>query len=90
MDQSTHEHVLCSCLYRSWGDKVVEWLRVELNASDTILQILQPGYGINPAACLVSIATTALVMAGVKESKVSSAYHVLFLLSLQFYSTVLI
>ena len=51
----------------------MEWLRVELNASDTILQILQPGYGINPAACLVSIATTALVMAGVKESKVYKA-----------------
>lgn len=58
-----------SAVARSWGDKVVEWLRVELNANENILQLLEPGYGINPAACLVSIATTLLVMGGVKESK---------------------
>jgi len=58
-----------SAVARSWGDKVVEWLRVELNVSERFLQLLEPGYGINPAACIVSIATTVLVMAGVKESK---------------------
>lgn len=58
-------------VYRSWGDKVVEWLRIQLNANEKILQLLQPGFGINPMACLVSIATTVLVMVGVKESKVN-------------------
>ncbi|KAL7452728.1 hypothetical protein ACHAWC_004453, partial [Mediolabrus comicus] len=59
-----------SAVARSWGDKVVEWLRVELSVSDEYLSILQPGYGINPMACLVSIITTLLVMMGVKESKI--------------------
>ncbi|KAL7554915.1 hypothetical protein ACHAWF_018471 [Thalassiosira exigua] len=58
-----------SAVARSWGDKVVEWARVELHASDKVLRLLDPGYNVNPMACLVSIATTALVMAGVKESK---------------------
>ncbi|KAL9183903.1 hypothetical protein ACHAXT_004759 [Thalassiosira profunda] len=58
-----------SAVARSWGDKVVEWMRVELNVSEKALRFLEPGYGINPAACLVSIVTTALVLAGVKESK---------------------
>lgn len=59
-----------SAVARSWGDKVVEWLRVELSVSDEYLSILQPGYGINPMACLVSIVTTLLVLMGVKESKI--------------------
>lgn len=58
-------------LFRSWGDKVVGWLRVQLNVSEAILRLLEPGYGINPAACLVSMAMTLLVMKGIKESKVS-------------------
>jgi len=58
-----------SAVARSWGDKVVEWLRVELSVSEEYLSILQPGYGINPMACLVSIVTTLLVLWGVKESK---------------------
>jgi len=44
---------------------------VELNVSESVLRLLEPGYGINPAACLVSIAMTVLVMKGIKESKVS-------------------
>eukprot|EP00986_Skeletonema_menzelii_P007957 scaffold3197_cov153-Skeletonema_menzelii.AAC.1 len=58
-----------SAVARSWGDKVVEWLRVELSVSEEFISILQPGYGINPMACLVSIITTLLVLWGVKESK---------------------
>eukprot|EP00984_Skeletonema_dohrnii_P002329 scaffold804_cov85-Skeletonema_dohrnii-CCMP3373.AAC.14 len=58
-----------SAVARSWGDKVVEWLRVELSVSEEFLSILEPGYGINPMACLVSIVTTLLVLWGVKESK---------------------
>lgn len=58
-----------SAVARSWGDKVCDWLRVELSVSEEFLSILQPGYGINPMACLVSIVTTLLVLWGVKESK---------------------
>jgi len=56
-----------SAVARSWGDKLVVWL-VELNG-EKVLQILEPGYGINPAACLVSLSCSMLVLAGVKESK---------------------
>lgn len=62
-------HFVSGYFGRSWGDKVVEWLRVELNVSEKFLQLLTPGYGINPAACLVSMCTTFLVMVGIKESK---------------------
>lgn len=48
----------------------MEWLRVQLGASESALRFLEPGYGVNPAACLVSVATTFLVMAGIRESKV--------------------
>jgi APA family basic amino acid/polyamine antiporter len=58
-----------SAVARSWGDKVVEWLRIELSARDTVINLMQPGFGINPMACLVSIVTTMLVLGGVKESK---------------------
>ena len=44
---------------------------MQLHVSEAALRLLEPGYGINPAACLVSIATTVLVMKGIKESKVS-------------------
>lgn len=57
-----------SAVARSWGDKLVEWC-VELNVNEKVLQILEPGYGINPAACLVSLSCSMLVLAGVKESK---------------------
>ena len=58
-----------SAVARSWGDKVVEWARVQLSASDHVIQILDPGYNINPMACLVSILSTILVTKGIKESK---------------------
>ena len=58
-----------SAVARSWGDKLVEWLRVELDVSEKVLQFLEPGYGINPAACVVSLSCSMLVLAGVKESK---------------------
>ena len=44
---------------------------MQLNVSEAILRLLEPGYGINPAACFVSMAMTLLVMKGIKESKVS-------------------
>ena len=58
-----------SAVARSWGDKVVEWLNVELNAGPWASRILDPGYNINPLAFLVSACCTALVLCGVKESK---------------------
>jgi len=58
-----------SAVARSWGDKVVEWLTVELDAGDWVQRYLAPGYGINPMAFAVSAASTALVVCGVRESK---------------------
>ena len=58
-----------SAVARSWGDKVVEWLNVELNAGPWASRILDPGYNINPLALLVSACCTALILCGVKESK---------------------
>ena len=58
-----------SAVARSWGDKVVEWLNVELNAGPWASRILDPGYNINPLAFLVSACCTALILCGVKESK---------------------
>lgn len=58
-----------SAVARSWGDKVVEWARVQLSASDEVLHILDPGYNINPMACFVSVLSTILVVKGIKESK---------------------
>jgi amino acid transporter len=59
-----------SAVARSWGDKVVEWARVQLSASDDVIRVLDPGYNINPMACLVSILSTILVAKGIKESKI--------------------
>ena len=58
-----------SAVARSWGDKVVEWLNVELNAGPWASRLLDPGYNINPLAFLVSACCTALILCGVKESK---------------------
>lgn len=58
-----------SAVARSWGDKIVEWLTVELDAGDWVQQYLNPGYGVNPMAFVVSAASTALVVFGVRESK---------------------
>ena len=51
-----------SAVARSWGDKVVEWLNVELNAGPWASRILEPGYNINPLAFLVSACCTALIL----------------------------
>jgi amino acid transporter len=70
---------------RSWGDKVVEWFEVEahftaagedgaegelgLSPSSMFMTFLDPGWGLNPMAFLVSAVSTALLYQGVKESK---------------------
>eukprot|EP00591_Stephanopyxis_turris_P010823 CAMPEP_0195507076 /NCGR_PEP_ID=MMETSP0794_2-20130614/596_1 /TAXON_ID=515487 /ORGANISM="Stephanopyxis turris, Strain CCMP 815" /LENGTH=663 /DNA_ID=CAMNT_0040633627 /DNA_START=151 /DNA_END=2142 /DNA_ORIENTATION=- len=60
-----------SAVARSWGDKVTEWLIFELHADEaSVTRYLNPGYGINPMAFLVSFLSTILVLCGVKESKI--------------------
>jgi APA family basic amino acid/polyamine antiporter len=55
---------------RSWGDKVVEYLTLQLHFSqdDLIIKLLNPGW-INPMAFLVSLLSLVLLVAGIKESK---------------------
>lgn len=53
---------------RSWGDKVVLWLRDELGWASAE-KYLSPGYNLNPMAGLMSAACVLLLMDGVKESK---------------------
>lgn len=63
-----------SAVARSWGDKVVEYIRSLEGSSDSnalsyLLLILDPGLGINPCAFMVSTAAVLLLLNGVKESK---------------------
>ena len=53
---------------RSWGDKVVLWMEEELGLT-SLQRFLNPGFGLNPMAFLVSAASVALLIDGVKESK---------------------
>ena len=76
----TLEYLFCgAAVARSWGDKVLEWLRMEgcltvwsengVMKSSWLLGVLEPGWGLNPMAALVSAVSTALLYYGVKESK---------------------
>ncbi|KAL7478097.1 hypothetical protein ACHAW6_003880 [Cyclotella cf. meneghiniana] len=64
-----------SAVARSWGDKVVEYVRslqgnsAEADGVTYLLRILDPGMGINPCAFLVSSGAVLLLLNGVKESK---------------------
>lgn len=53
---------------RSWGDKLVLWLRDELNVENAETY-LAPGYNVNPMAGVLSALCVLLLMDGVKESK---------------------
>lgn len=53
---------------RSWGDKCVLWIVDQWNIPEAATY-LDPGYGINPMAFLVSALSVALLLGGVKESK---------------------
>jgi len=53
---------------RSWGDKVVLWIRDEWGWESTE-KYLSPGYNLNPLAGILSAACVLLLMDGVKESK---------------------
>jgi APA family basic amino acid/polyamine antiporter len=69
---------------RSWGDKVVLWLQHDLGF-EMLASFLNPGYGLNPMAFLISAASVALLLNGVKESKfVSNIFTSLKLLLVLF------
>lgn len=57
-----------SAVARSWGDKVVEYIRSK-NSESFLISILDPGLGINPCAFVVSLGSVLLLLEGVKESK---------------------
>ena len=59
-----------SAVARSWGDKVVEYLSLQLHFSDTdlIMRLLDPGW-VNPMAFAVSAVSVILLAGGIKESK---------------------
>lgn len=56
---------------RSWGDKVLEWLKVEMEAGSWAEATLEPfgSESFNPLAGLLSALTTYLLYTGVRESK---------------------
>lgn len=60
---------------RSWGDKIVEWLHEE---SSPLERYLDPGFGCNPMAFLVSFCSTMLLLKGVKESKGVTNFFTIF------------
>lgn len=74
---------------RSWGDKVVEYMTDQLHFSSTDVQLLNPGWGINPMAFLVSSFSVTLLLAGIKETKrvtnIMSAAKVLLVASMCIY-----
>lgn len=62
---------------RSWGDKVVLWLQDELGWEQA-QTYLDPGFGLNPMAFLISTACVLLLVDGVRESKfVTNVFTVL-------------
>lgn len=64
-----------SAVARSWGDKVVAYAKTwEDDSGDNpwyqfFMFVLDPGFGINPCAFLVSLGAVFLLLGGVKESK---------------------
>lgn len=66
----TLEYIISgSAVARSWGDKMVDWLKVELHINNWMQKLLNPGWGFNPMAFIVSALSTASLLQGVKESK---------------------
>lgn len=89
----TLEYVFtASAVARSWGDKVsvyVQQLADHYNSTghpdskwNTILQILDPGYNINPAAFVVSTLSVLMLLNGVKESQRVTNFFAVFKVSL--------
>lgn len=53
---------------RSWGDKVLVWVVDQWNMPN-VAKYLDPGYGVNPMAFVISVLSVALLLGGIKESK---------------------
>jgi len=70
--------VSAAAVARSWGDKMLEWMKMELGAGDWVDDVFAPNghddetgiHGFNPLAGILSVLTVWLLMLGVKESKV--------------------
>ena len=60
-----------SAVARSWGDKVVSYVASTSDGGEAsyLVSILDPGYGVNPCAFVVSLGAVMLLLDGVKESK---------------------
>jgi APA family basic amino acid/polyamine antiporter len=58
---------------RSWGDKVVLWLQQDMGLQQQhgglVATLLNPGYGLNPMAFMISAASLWMLLNGIKESK---------------------
>lgn len=66
----TFEYTVAAALVaRSWGDKFVDYLQVELKFGSWVDVVLFPGFSFSPMAFLISIAAISLLLKGVKESK---------------------
>jgi APA family basic amino acid/polyamine antiporter len=58
--------ISASAVARSWGDKVVEWLKSDVHIDN--LSYIDGNY-FNPLAAVIATASVVLLMFGVKESK---------------------
>jgi len=79
----TLEYVVsAAAVARSWGDKVISWILMQLQSSQSddamkknydedvfVLKILSPGYNFNPLSMLIATVAVILLLNGVKESK---------------------
>ena len=68
----TLEYVFsASAVARSWGDKVVEYAKANMDpdSNHPLLDFLEPGGGVNPFAFIISTAAIGLHLRGVRESK---------------------
>ena len=68
----TLEYVFsASAVARSWGDKVVEYAKANMDpdSNHPILNFLEPGGGVNPFAFIISTVAIGLHLRGVRESK---------------------
>lgn len=59
---------------RSWGDKFLSWISIELGAGDGLRKYLDPGFEFKPMAIIIVVICTGIVCAGVKESKVVTTF----------------
>lgn len=72
---------------RSWGDKVVAWLRDQWHLGDNVEAYLEP-HGINLMAGVVSSVSVALLMGGIHESKRVTNFFTLTKIALVVFMTV--